>query len=330
MILTPKGQVSTNKIALLELGTDFSKKLLKYRELKKLTSTYTEPILANLDKNNRLHSMFNQARTVTGRLSSSNPINLQNIPSRTQLGKKVREVFIVDKGLKLLVLDFNQIELRLIAHFSQDTNMLKAYKEGVDIHEQTAKGIFNTQSPTKEQRFIGKTCNFSISYGAGSKKLAQTINQGELGVKVTEDETKGILERFNALYSGISTWKRGVWYATRHAGYIKTLLGRVIPIQGFKGSWKEVSQAERDSVSYLVQGSAADIMKKSIIELISLYPNLQMVSTVHDELLIELDEEEASDPTYCLMNIDNVLSHVVKLSIPLKVDLKVVNNWGEK
>ena len=325
MILTKKGKLSTSKESLMEMdSTDFIKKLLRYREIKKVSSTYLKPILENLDLYDRLHSQFNQAITVTGRLSSSNPINLQNIPSRTELGKQVRSLFIPDKQHKLLCLDFSQIELRLIAHFSQDQNMLTAYQKGVDIHEQTAKAIFEKDKPTKEERFIGKTINFSSSYGAGPKRIAQTINLSGLSKKVTEEEARVLLERFNALYPGINTWKRGVWWYSRKAQSIKTLLGRIIPIIWGK-SWKDVARAEREAISYLVQGSAADIMKESIIKVYNTFPELRIISTVHDELLIEIDnKEELSNP------IKDIMENVVTISIPLEVDAKIINSWGEK
>ena len=320
---TPTGLVSTSRSALISRDDDFSKKLLRYRELKKVESTYLKVMLSNLDSEDRLHAQFNQAVTVTGRLSSSNPINLQNIPSRSDLGKKVRELFKGDP--KLIICDWNQIELRLLAHFSKDSNLIMAFRQNLDVHTQTAKMIFNTEEPTKEQRYISKVINFSIVYGAGENTLTNSINSSGMGIVVTIEDSKKYLAAFKASYPDVAAWKAITVAQAKQIGYITTLLGRVIPIKNLRSTrWKDLRRAEREVVSYIVQGSAADIMKLAINKLAERLPNVPIVSTIHDELVIEHDSQD-------ILNIvKDVMENCVTLEVPLVLDAKIVDNWSEK
>mgnify|MGYP001566525478 FL=1 len=320
---TPTGLVSTSRSALIRRDDDFSKKLLRYRELKKVESTYLKVMLSNLDSEDRLHAQFNQAVTVTGRLSSSNPINLQNIPSRSDLGQKVRELFKGDP--KLIICDWNQIELRLLAHFSKDSNLIMAFRQNLDVHTQTAKMIFNTEEPTKEQRYISKVINFSIVYGAGENTLTNSINSSGMGIVVTIEDSKKYLAAFKASYPDVALWKAIAVAQTEEIGYITTLLGRVIPIKNLWSThWKDMLKAQREVVSYIVQGSAADIMKLAINKLAERLPNVPIVSTIHDELVIEHDSQD-------ILNIvKDVMENCVTLEVPLVLDAKIVDNWSEK
>ncbi|MEK6880496.1 MAG: DNA polymerase A family protein [Nanoarchaeota archaeon] len=325
MIKTPTGKISTSRNALLKIKHNiFIDTLLRYRELHKIINTYLVPMRDNLDASNRIHAMFSQSRTLTGRLSSSNPINFQNIPSRSELGKQVRKLFI---GQNLIVADMNQIELRILAHFSKDENLIKAYKENIDVHNQTAKYIFKTDCPTKDQRFIAKVCNFSLIYGAGCRTLANAINSSSLNFKVSIEDAQRFIDSFNSLYTQFKNWKTVEIQKTKFlpSPYVVTLLGRSIPVQGIKESnFSTLYRAEREVISYKIQGSAADILKKSILDLTERIPNIILVSSIHDELIIDEGSEDM------LNVVKDCMENSVQRCVPLVVEAKIVSCWGEK
>ncbi|MEK6881127.1 MAG: DNA polymerase A family protein, partial [Nanoarchaeota archaeon] len=223
--------------------------------------------------------------------------------------------------------DFSQIELRLLAHFSNDSTMLKAYNEGIDLHALTAKYIFAVNDPSKEQRFLSKQINFACLYGAYPKKIMEVINTSNTGITVSFLDANNILNRFNELYREADIWKKIELGRVRLTNRVYTLGGRIIPIEGLSsGDFGKRAGAERAVISYIIQGSAADVMKKSMIDLTNKYPYLQIVASIHDELLIEVHE----DTDLLIGDIPIIMEKSYNLKVPLVVDVKIVSNWSEK
>jgi DNA polymerase-1 len=298
-------------------------KLLEYREVYKLYSTYIEPLLAlsKADKKSRIHTSFVQTGTATGRLSSKNP-NLQNIPARTKLGLKIREAFIADDGKKLIGIDYSQIELRLLAHFSQDKVLVDAFKEDKDIHLQTAIALFGEdEAPSK--RGIAKTVNFGLLYGMGQKKLSQTLN-------ITTKEAKDIIEKYFESFASVKRYFRSIVDNSKEDTYVETLLKRRRYFDYANATPMFKAAYERESVNSLFQGSASDLIKLSmnkiqkIIEDESL--NARMLLQIHDELIFEVDEAEAD---VLAQRFKEVMENIYELTIPLKTSVNIGTHWGE-
>lgn len=291
--------------------------LLKYREVSKLASTYTGALLA-LPTLPRVHARFNQisvdaaADTTTGirtgRLSSSEP-NLQNIPTRTEMGAKLRQAFTAPDGKVLLCADYSQVEYRLLAHFTNEQKLIDAFIAGCDVHEETGKAL-------GVSRDLGKTLNFAAIYGAGAGKIAATAG-------ISEEAAEGFLAKYWKNLPGVRTWINSIHARGYAHGGVTTLYKRFIPIKEFKSlSQYDRWFAERASVNYLIQGSAAEIMKVALLRLrsIGLLPTL----TVHDELIFEVDDnEQAIQATK--EHVENVMMNVVKLKVPLVVEA----GWGK-
>ena len=317
-------KISTNKRALKLINNEWTNKVLDYRRTKKLLSAYIKPLINNLDTNDCIHAMFNQGRTLTGRLSSSTPLNLQNIPNRTEEGRQIRSLFIGKGDQKLLCFDFSQIELRLLAHFTQDKNLLFAYNSELDLHLNTACLLFDTQNPTKEQRFMGKTINFSIAYGSGPNNLSQALL--EEGYCISVEDCAKFLFKFYESYPAIKEWKNQAISRAKFENKITTICGRIITFKNLHSPrWALMAFAEREVISAIIQGSAADIMKKCLIDLYVNYPDLEVIATVHDEILAEFNAN------IDINAIKRVMENSVKLNkVPLIVESKILNHWGEK
>jgi DNA polymerase-1 len=298
-------------------------KLLEYREVYKLYSTYIEPLLklARADEKSRIHTSFVQTGTATGRLSSKNP-NLQNIPTRTPLGAKIRNAFVAGKGKKLIGIDYSQIELRLLAHFSQDSVLVDAFKNDKDIHLQTAIVLFGEEeAPAK--RSVAKTVNFGLLYGMGQKKLSDTLG-------ITTKEAKAIIEKYFESFPTVKSYFRSIVDTSKEQGYVETLLQRrryfdyenAIPM--FRAAY------ERESVNSIFQGSASDLIKLSMNAIAKLIEeqNLQatMLLQIHDELIFEVDASEADALG---AQFREVMEGIMELNIPLKASLNIGDNWGE-
>ena len=298
-------------------------KLLEYREVYKLYSTYIEPLLklSKHDKNSRIHTSFVQTGTATGRLSSKNP-NLQNIPTRTPLGAKIREAFVAGEGKKLVGIDYSQIELRLLAHFSQDSVLVDAFKHDKDIHMQTAIVLFG-EDEAKQKRAVAKTVNFGLLYGMGQKKLSQTLG-------ITTKEAKEIIEKYFESFPTVKRYFRSIVDDSKEFGYIETLLKRrrYFDYENASGMFK--AAYERESVNTLFQGSASDLIKLSMnkIHQVIKDENLgaKMLLQIHDELIFEVDEKEAE----ILGNkFRDIMQNIMELNVPLKASLNIGDNWGE-
>ncbi len=300
--------------------------ILEYRQLAKLKSTYIDalPSLIN-SKTGRVHTSFNQTRTTTGRLSSSEP-NLQNIPVRGELGKEVRQAFIAPPGSFLMAADYSQIDLRALAHLSQDPSLLSAFHNDEDIHSVTATQLFgvNTSQVTPDMRRLAKTVNFGVIYGMSDYGLEQAT-------ELSREESSRFIAAYFDKYPGVKQYLESTKKQAREMGYVQTLLGRRRSILEIDSSNRQVREAaERMAINMPVQGTSADIIK---VAMINLYREMnerqlksKMVLQVHDELIFEVPEAELE-----LMRqlVPQIMSTALALSVPLKVDIKIGNNWGQ-
>lgn len=311
-----------NELALVH---ELPRKILEYRELAKLKSTYSDalPKLIHPDSG-RLHTRFSQTGTATGRLSSSNP-NLQNIPVRTELGREIRAAFVPAPGYKLLSADYSQIELRILAHLSKDPVLVEAFRRGEDIHSRTAQEVFGVApfAQTPDHRRVAKVINFGVIYGLSAFGLAQN-----LGID-TREAAKFIAAYFER-YSGVKKYLDAQIAETRKTGFTKTIFGRLRPIPEINSPQPNMRNfAERTAMNTPMQGSAADLIKLAMIELDRRLPKdfkSRMILQVHDELLFEGPEEEIPRLTKL---VKEVMENVYKLSVPLIVDTKVGYNWRD-
>lgn len=298
-------------------------KLLEYREVYKLYSTYIEPLLklSNADGKSRIHTSFVQTGTATGRLSSKNP-NLQNIPARSKLGLKIREAFVAGEGKKLIGIDYSQIELRLLAHFSQDSVLVAAFKEGKDIHLQTATVLFGEEEAAAK-RSIAKTVNFGLLYGMGQKKLSDTLD-------ITTKEAKAIIEKYFESFPTVKTYFRSIVDSSKEFGYVETLLKRRRYFDYENATPMFRAAFERESVNSVFQGSASDLIKLSMNTIHKVIKeenlNAKMLLQIHDELIFEVNAEDAE----VLGNkFRNIMENVMELNIPLQASLNIGSHWGE-
>jgi DNA polymerase-1 len=300
--------------------------ILEYRQLAKIKSTYidTLPALVN-PKTGRIHTSFNQTRTTTGRLSSSDP-NMQNIPVRGELGGQIRQAFIAPPGASLLAGDYSQIDLRALAHLSQDENLLKAFREDADIHAATAALLFDTAAAqvTKDMRRLAKTVNFGVIYGMSDYGLEQAT-------EFSREEAGKFIRSYFEKYPGVRQYLDATKEKARRDGYVETLLGRRRYIPDINSANRQVREAaERMAINMPVQGTSADIIK---VAMINLYREMEkrklkskMLLQVHDELVFEVPDGEM-DVMRKLM--PDIMCCAVKLDVPLKVDSKVGKNWGD-
>jgi len=296
--------------------------LLQYRENFKLKSTYIEPLydLAVSSKDSRVHTSFLQTGTATGRLSSKNP-NLQNIPVKTKTGRQIRTGFIASQGKKLIGIDYSQIELRLLAHFSKDPQLLEAFNNDLDIHLQTAIKIFG-EDEAKEKRNIAKSINFGLIYGMGSRKLAQTIN-------VTPKEAKSYIDSYFKSFATVKEYLKSVEDEALEKSYVQTLLNRRRYFDFENANGMQKPMFLREAVNTVFQGSASDLIKLSMIEIYKKYHNnnkVKMLLQIHDELIFEVDEDICEDIS---KELKNIMENIYKLEIPLKVSVSIGDNWGE-
>ncbi|HEX5036715.1 MAG TPA: DNA polymerase I, partial [bacterium] len=328
VIRKTKTGYSTDVDVLTELSRahEVPKQLLEYRTLSKLKSTYLDA-LADLvnPETGRVHTSFNQTVAATGRLSSSDP-NLQNIPIRSEEGRKIREAFIPEKGNVLLSADYSQIELRILAHMSGDPTLVKAFAEDKDIHAATASGIFGIAEDrlTKEQRGVGKTVNFGILYGQGAFGLSQ-----QLGIEPSEAEN--YIRNYYAQFASVAAFKEGVLAQARRDKLVRTLYGRLRRFPDIESPNANVrAMWERTAFNTVFQGTAADLIKKAMIAIQNRiekdFPGAMMLIQVHDELVFEAPEKDIE--AFAKM-VKEEMEGVADLKVPLKVDVGTGPNWGE-
>jgi len=316
---------STNEAVLTSLKDEHEviPKILEYRTVQKILSTYAEPLLklAKLDGNNRVYTSFIQTGTATGRLSSKDP-NLQNIPVRSELGRSVREAFVAKEGYKLLSIDYSQIELRLLAHFSKDKALLEAFNNGIDIHMATAIKLFGEEE-AEAKRSYAKSVNFGILYGMGPKKLSD-----ELGI--TSKEAKEIIINYFASFPTVQSFLTQIQDAVKNIGYVETILERRRFFDYANATGMQKSAFMRESINAVFQGSAADLIKLSMLE-IERYMNEEevdgsMLLQIHDELIFEISEDKVESVSGKLKHI---MENIMELEIPLECSVSIGDSWGE-
>ncbi|MFQ5509803.1 MAG: DNA polymerase I [Leptospirillia bacterium] len=319
---------STDEEVLAKLAQDhpLPEKILALRQYTKLKSTYVDalPALVNPDTG-RVHTSLNQTVAATGRLSSSDP-NLQNIPIRTEDGKKIRRAFICPKGSRLLSADYSQIELRILAHVAQDAALIEAFHSGADIHSRTAAEVFGVMEGlvTEPMRRAAKAINFGIIYGMGAFSLAQDLG-------VSQQEAKQTIERYFATYSGVREWIGKTQEEAAQTGYVTTIYGRrrQIPELAMQNA-QQRAYGGRTATNTVIQGTAADIIKRAMIHidqrLTEAHPDARMLLQIHDELIFEA-KEKALAPLEAMVREE--MESAVKLAVPLVVDIGTGNNWEE-
>jgi DNA polymerase-1 len=300
-------------------------KILEYRGMAKLLSTYVETLPLLADAESRVHTSFMQTGTATGRLSSRDP-NLQNIPVREESGRRIRSAFVAQEGRLLVTADYSQIELVVLAHLSKDENMCRAFRDGVDIHRATAALIYGVEPDvvSPDMRRTAKTINFGVIYGMSAFRLASSLG-------IPRKQAQDFIDSYFETYSGISRFVSDTVQSAAATGYVQTILGRKRRILNItSGNHLERAGAERIAVNTPVQGSAADIVKMAMVavyhKLSEKFPTARLLLQVHDELIAECDEKDA--PAVAAM-MKETMENVIKLEVPLRVSVEYGKNWGE-
>ena len=325
---TPKGQPSTAEDVLVELARSYElpKLILEHRSLSKLKSTYTDKLPQMIKPaTGRVHTSYHQAVTATGRLSSSDP-NLQNIPVRSGEGRRIRQAFIARSGYKLVAADYSQIELRIMAHLSGDKGLLTAFAEGLDVHKATAAEVFDValDDVTADQRRSAKAINFGLIYGMSAFGLAKQL-------EIPRGDAQKYVELYFARYPGVQSYMDQTRVLAHEQGYVETLSGRRLHLPEINARNKMRQQAaERTAINAPMQGTAADIIKAAMIAVDSWLQNsaydARIIMQVHDELVLEVKEEQLGD---VVSGLKERMSSAAKLDVPLVVDAGIGDNWDE-
>lgn len=321
---TASGQYATGESILEKIDHPIAATILEYRSLSKLKSTYTDRLIDQADSTtHRVHTSYHQAITATGRLSSTDP-NLQNIPIRGQTGRQIRRAFVAPEGRVLLAADYSQIELRLMAHFSQDEALLSAFRAGRDIHQATAAEVLGIalEDVTADQRRQAKAINFGLLYGMSSFGLSKQLN-------LSRGEAQSYINQYFSRYPGVYEYMQRTRQLASDQGFVQTLLGRRLYTPDIHARNMMVRQgAERAAINAPLQGSAADIIKLAMIQVDKILPKNQalMLLQVHDELVFEVDADIADT---LAPQLKAVMQDVIKIDVPLIVDVGRGNNWDE-
>ena len=325
---TPQGEASTNEEVLQELALYYPlpKLLIEHRRLSKLKSTYTDKLPEQINpRTGRIHTNYNQALTTTGRLSSNNP-NLQNIPVRSEQGRKIREAFIAPPGYKILAADYSQIELRIIAHLSEDKGLLKAFEDGLDIHRATASDVFETpfDAVTSDQRRSAKAINFGLLYGMSAFGLAKQL-------QIDRSQAQIYLEAYFRRYPGVKTYLDQTRELAKQQGYVETFFGRRVYLPHIHSKQGMLRQAaERAAINAPMQGTAADLIKLAMIAVTQWIKKsnapVNMIMQVHDELVFEVNHDFLSEASDAL---SQAMSQIAMLKVPLLVDIGIGDNWEQ-
>jgi len=325
---TKTGHYSTAENVLQELAEDYvlPKLLLEHRSLSKLKSTYTDklPLQVN-EKTGRVHTSYNQTVAATGRLSSTDP-NLQNIPVRSDEGRRIRQAFVAPEGYKMLAADYSQVELRIMAHLSGDENLLKAFADGIDVHRATAAEVFGValDEVESEQRRAAKAINFGLIYGMSAFGLAKQLNIGR-------HEAQDYIDVYFLRYPGVKAYMDKTREQAHHRGYVETVFGRRLYLPEINSRNGQRRQyAERTAINAPMQGTAADIIKRAMISVDAALTeskiDAKVVMQVHDELVVEVlkkDVEVLAD----LLRME--MEQAATLIVPLVVDIGIGDNWDE-
>ena len=325
---TPKGQPSTNEDTLKRLSEEYElpKIILQYRTLAKLKSTYTDSLI-NIEnpKTERIHTSYQQAVTSTGRLSSTEP-NLQNIPIKTAEGRRIREAFVPEEGNVLISADYSQIELRIMAHLSQDKNLTHAFNNDIDVHSSTAAEVFGVliDDVSQDQRRSAKAINFGLMYGMSAFGLTRQLG-------IPRGEAQEYLDTYFARYTGVRDYMDNIKAQAKEDKYVETIMGRRLylnEINAANGLRRQA--AERAAINAPLQGSAADIIKKAMLNidefLSNEMPDVKMIMQVHDELVFECPKENAHS---VMEKMKDTMEKTVELNIPLIAEAAIGSNWNE-
>ena len=325
---TPKGQPSTNEDTLKRLSEEYElpKIILQYRTLAKLKSTYTDSLI-NIEnpKTERIHTSYQQAVTSTGRLSSTDP-NLQNIPIKTAEGRRIREAFIPEKGNVLISADYSQIELRIMAHLSQDKNLTYAFNNDIDVHSSTAAEVFGVaiDDVSQDQRRSAKAINFGLMYGMSAFGLTRQLG-------IPRGEAQEYLDTYFARYTGVRDYMDNIKAQAKEDKYVETIMGRRLYLNEINAANARLRQgAERAAINAPLQGSAADIIKKAMLDIDNLILNkmsdVKMIMQVHDELVFECPKNNADK---VMEKMKDTMEQTVELNIPLIAEAAIGSNWNE-
>jgi len=326
---TPKGAPSTAEAVLQDLALDYPlpRLILEYRSLSKLKSTYTDRLPEQIDPSSgRVHTSYHQAVATTGRLSSSDP-NLQNIPVRTEEGRRIRQAFIARPGYALLAADYSQIELRIMAHLSGDEGLLRAFAAGADIHRATAAEVFGAapEAVTSDQRRSAKAINFGLIYGMSAFGLARQLG-------IARGAAQEYIDLYFSRYPGVLAYMEATRQQAREQGYVETVFGRRLYLPDIKaGNAQRRSAAERTAINAPMQGTAADIIKRAMIRLHGWIKSqhdldITMIMQVHDELVFEVAESQIEEAG---TRVRDSMVEAAALRVPLVVDIGVGSNWDE-
>ncbi|MHA3064770.1 DNA polymerase I [Acinetobacter sp. ANC 4641] len=321
---TATGQYSTSESILEKIEHPIAEVILEHRGLAKLKSTYTDRLVEQANPNSmRVHTSYHQALTATGRLSSSDP-NLQNIPVRGEIGRQIRKAFVAPEGRVLLAADYSQIELRLMAHFSQDEALLHAFQQGQDVHRRTASEVLGIplDQVTGDQRRQAKAVNFGLLYGMSEFGLTRQLG-------FSREESRSYIARYFQRYPGVLDYMERTRQIAREQGFVETILGRRLYTPDILASNKMVKQAaERAAINAPLQGSAADIIKLAMIAVKKMLPaqHAKLLLQVHDELVLEVDQDYAAE---LAPQISEVMQSVMQLSVPLLVEVGQGHNWDQ-
>ncbi|MDT4967958.1 MAG: polymerase, partial [Acidobacteriota bacterium] len=324
---TSTGRISTSRAVLEELAHEFElpRLIIEYRELDKLKTVYTDSLPAQVAEDGRIHGQLNQTVAATGRLSSTEP-NLQNIPIRTELGRRIRRAFVPEKGHKLIAADYSQLELRLLAHITHDPVMVDAFQKDEDIHERTARLVFGAKSKEelKEARRFAKIVNFAIAYAIEPFGLSQRVG-------ISRKEARKVIDDYYDTYKGVHQYMQEVPVKAREFGYVRSIYGRIRPLPGINDRNGNIrNRAEREAINMPIQGTASDIVKLAMLHVDEAIRHeglrARMLMQVHDELLIEAPDEEVERVVELLKR---EMETVVTLDVPLRVDVGIGDNWME-
>jgi DNA polymerase I len=322
---TSTGRVSTSKAVLEELAQthELPRLVIEYRELDKLKSVYTDALPHQIAADGRIHCLLNQTVAATGRLSSSDP-NLQNIPIRSELGRRIRRAFVAEAGNKIISADYSQLELRLLAHITQDEVMLEAFQKGEDIHKRTARLVFGakTDAELKEARRFAKIVNFAIAYAIEPWGLSQRVG-------ISRAEAKKVIADYYNTYKGVRRYMEEVPLRARAHGYVRSIYGRIRPLPGINDRNANIRKAaEREAINMPIQGTASDIVKIAMLHVAEEFKraNLRarLLMQVHDELLVESPANESERVAEILKR---EMESAVQLDVPLVVDVGLADNW---
>ncbi len=322
---TSTGRVSTSKAVLEELAQthELPRMVIEYRELDKLKSVYTDALPHQIAADGRIHCLLNQTVAATGRLSSSDP-NLQNIPIRTELGRRIRRAFVAEPGHKIISADYSQLELRLLAHITQDEVMLEAFQKGEDIHARTARLVFGatTDAELKEARRFAKIVNFAIAYAIEPWGLSQRVG-------ISRAEAKKVIADYYNTYKGVRRYMEEVPLRAREHGYVRSIYGRIRPLPGISDRNANIRRAaEREAINMPIQGTASDIVKIAMLHVDEEFKraglNARLLMQVHDELLVESTADQSEQVAEILKR---EMESAVQLDVPLIVDVGVAENW---